>query len=274
MPLEERPVPLLYEVRRFFQKEMPVFCPDRERMFFPSLIEGTAVTLEPDSRYIAVLDAGELTTGYMVLKLQGGAGSSVRMRYSECYFKIEEGIPVKGTRDDAGNGVIIGHMDEYLPSGGTDTYEPFWYRTFRFLQIEIDTGPEPLSLEPPYYLETGYPLEVSTSIQSTASWVNGVWDISLRTLRRCVHETYENSPYYEQLQYLMDTRSQILFTYMVSGDTGLPGRQCMIFAAPCFPMGCCSPDILPGSPRSYPSLIYISSSWWRITIGRPEKPVI
>ncbi|HHU49666.1 MAG: alpha-L-rhamnosidase C-terminal domain-containing protein [Caldicoprobacterales bacterium] len=237
MPLEERPVPLLYEVRRFFQKEMPVFCPDRERMFFPSLIEGTAVTLEPDSRYIAVLDAGELTTGYMVLKLQGGAGSSVRMRYSECYFKIEEGIPVKGTRDDAGNGVIIGHMDEYLPSGGTDTYEPFWYRTFRFLQIEIDTGPEPLSLEPPYYLETGYPLEVSTSIQSTASWVNGVWDISLRTLRRCVHETYENSPYYEQLQYLMDTRSQILFTYMVSGDTGLARKAMHDFRCSLLPNG-------------------------------------
>jgi hypothetical protein len=34
------------------------------------------------------------------------------------YYKIEDGIPIKDIRDDAANGVIIGHMDEYLPSGG------------------------------------------------------------------------------------------------------------------------------------------------------------
>jgi len=237
MPLEERPVPLLYEVRRYFQKEMPVFNPDRERMFFPSLIEGSPVTLEPNSRYIAVLDAGELTTGYIVLKMKGGSGSTVRIRYSESYYKIENGIPVKDIRDDAAGGVIIGNNDEYMPSGGTDVYEPFWFRTFRFVQIEIDTAIAPLSIEPPYILETGYPLEVKTSIQSTVPWVNQVWDISLRTLRRTVHETFENCPYYEQLQYLMDTRLQALYTYMVSADTKLARKTLHDFRCSLMPNG-------------------------------------
>ncbi|NLU36104.1 MAG: family 78 glycoside hydrolase catalytic domain [Clostridiales bacterium] len=237
MPLEERPVPLLYEVRRYFQKEMPVFHPDRERMFFSSLIEGTSVTLEPNSRYIAVLDAGELTTGYIVLKMQGGAGSTIRLRYSESYYRIEDGMPVKDTRDDAANGVIIGHYDEYMPSGAADVYEPFWFRTFRFVQIEIDTAREPLSIEPPFYLETGYPLEVQTSVQSTVPWVNQVWDISIRTLRRTVHETFENSTYYEQLQYLADTRLQILYTYMVSSDTHLARKALHDFRCSLMPGG-------------------------------------
>ena len=237
MPLEERPIPALYEVRRYFQREMPVFNPDRERMFFSSLIEGSAVKLEPNSRYIAVLDAGELTTAYMVLKMEGGEDSSVRIRYAESYYKIEDGMPKRDIRDDSSSGVIIGNVDVYKPSGSSDIYEPFWFRTFRFVQLEIDTSHQPLYLEPPYYLETGYPLEVKTAIQSTTSWVNGVWDISLRTLRRCVHETYENSPYYEQLQYLMDTRSQILFNYMVSADTKLARKAMHDFRCSLLPNG-------------------------------------
>lgn len=237
MPLEERPIAQLYEVRRFFQREMPIFDSDRERMFFSSLIEGTALTLTPNTQYTAVLDAGELTTGYPIIKMQGGAGSTIRIRYSESYYKMKDEGYVKDIRDDAEHGLIIGHEDVYLPSGQTDTYEPFWFRTFRFVQLEIDTGWEPLQLEPPYFLETGYPLEVNTSVQSTVPWVNEIWDISLRTLRRCLHETYENNPYYDQLQYLMDARSQILFTYMVSADTKLAEKAMYDYRCSLLPNG-------------------------------------
>lgn len=34
-------------------------------------------------------------------------------------------------------------------------------------------------------------------------------------------ETFMDCPYYEHLQYIMDTRLQMLFTYAVSNDTGL-----------------------------------------------------
>lgn len=63
-------------------------------------------------------------------------------------------------------------------------------------------------------------------METSDSSLSKIWDISERTLRRCMHETYVDCPYYEQLQYVMDTRSQILFTYTTTADDRL-ARQCM-----------------------------------------------
>ena len=247
LPLEERPIPLLYEKLQHFKREMPITGSDRKPIVFSSLNESISLTLQTETKYVMVLDAGELNTGYLMLKMSGGQGSSIRIRYAEAYSKevaddvtingVRNVITKKGIRDDPCEGVLIGHEDVYKPSGREETYEPFWFRTFRFIQLEIDIEKYPLTIEPPVYLETGYPLEVETSISSSTPWINGVWDISLRTLKRCMHETYEDCPYYEQLQYTMDTRSQILFSYMISGDTRLAQKALYDYHSSLMPNG-------------------------------------
>lgn len=70
----------------------------------------------------------------------------------------------------------------------------------------------------PEFLETGYPLEVKAEFDFPDERMRRLWEISVRTLKRCMHDTHEDCPYYEQLQYTLDTRLQMLFTYAVSGD--------------------------------------------------------
>lgn len=184
------------------------------------------------------LDAGALTTGYLSLRIAGGAGARIKLLQAECYAgdpvpnpkNPYKALPKKGDRTDC-TLELHGFTDHYTPAGyGTadkpEVYEPYWFRTFRYLRVSIETGEEPLIVLGLDYQETGYPLEVRAKVQTSDETLAPIWDISERSLRRCMHETYEDCPFYEQLQYAMDSRSEILYTYASSADDRL-AVQCM-----------------------------------------------
>lgn len=189
----------------------------------------------PHTETIVELDAGEEMTGYIRAAFSGGKGAEVTLLYAEAYvqegFEGPEHIPVKADRTDKEKGHLQGYEDHYQVAGmGTEMeqeiYEPYWFRTFRFVGLRIKTAEEKLVFHGLTFEETGYPLEVATSVRTSDQSLRGIWEISERTLRRCMHETYEDCPFYEQLQYIMDARTQILYTYAVSADDRL-ARKCM-----------------------------------------------
>lgn len=215
LPLCERTIPLMYEREHGFTRQMP--C--ENSLTLAGLDESVATEIPAGATCALELDAGELTTGYTLLRVRGGKGAAVRVRYAESYQRRnEDGRVVKGVRDDPASGDLLTAFDEILPDGGECAFEPFWFRAFRFVRIEIETAGEPLTLYAPRYRRTGYPLEVTAAATSKAEWVKELFDISVRTLRCCMHETHEDCPFYEQLQYISDTKLQMDFTYAISGD--------------------------------------------------------
>ncbi len=185
-------------------------------------------TVAAHSEIQFVLDAGEEMTAFLRLSVSGGKGATVELLQSECYV-TEEG---KRNRLDAVKGHLEGYRDYYTVSGlDKEDYESFWFRTFRFLQVTIRTADEPLQLNALEYEETGYPLNAKTSVTTSDPTLTPIWDISLRTLRRCMHDTYMDCPFYEQLQYVQDTRSQALYTYAVAADDRLARQALDDFAA-------------------------------------------
>lgn len=233
------------------------------------------VTIPAHSHEIVEIDAGEEMTGFLSLRMGAGRGSDVKIMCAEAYIypaknvdSFETSHPTKGDRTDCENGVLMGYSDTYHVNGfGSDTcpeeYAPFWFRTFRYLQLDIETGDEPLTIYDFDYRETGYPLEAKTTVNVSDETLAPVWDISLRTLKRCMHETYEDCPYYEQLQYAMDSRSQILYTYAVSADDRL-ARKCMDdfrrsqrydgMTNCSYP--CTGPNVIPGFSIYYIMMLY------------------
>lgn len=164
-----------------------------------------------------IFDAGVIKNGFMKYGFWGGKNARVRMTYAERFISKNGEI----RKDDFRNGILEGFHDEILPDGDSIVYEPFWYRTFRYVKMEIETAGEPLQVNAPCFMETGYPIQVSARFSSSEAWVKDSWEICVRTVKRCMNETYMDCPYYEQMQFPMDTRLQALYTYLLSGDTRL-----------------------------------------------------
>ncbi|KAI1846235.1 hypothetical protein JX266_007760 [Neoarthrinium moseri] len=199
---------------------------------------GQSLTLSPHSSHHFDVEMAQHTTAFVRLRFKRPrtAGSVLNVTYSESYEDEPTLVPYlrrKGHRCDYSKS-LYGPQDRYHFGGITaaesaedqseESFMPFHFRTFRFLRMSIDVGDSELDLEGIEIEAVNYPLEVLASFKATPSG-NGVieqlWSTSVRTLSNCMHDCYEDCPFYEQLQYAMDTRSSCLFTYYVSGDDRL-----------------------------------------------------
>ena len=208
---EPRPIKLLYRKEKTFADW-----------------QTRAVAANSSERF--VLDAGELTTAYFRIGFQGGKGAKVTLTYAESYYqKDENGKTYKGVRDDT-TGFIEGIHDEYTVGGDT-VYEPFRFRTFRFVEVCVETGDAPLTILPQAYIETAYPLNNCKKPVFTDPRKEKLYDVAFRTLQMCAHDTYEDCPYYEQLMYACDTRLEMLFTYAATDELALPRQAIRLFGS-------------------------------------------
>lgn len=229
----------MFKKRKRFSGVVGEYC-SSDKDGWNRLVSGNGeVVVSAHSSVWAEIEAGELTTGFLHFKFIGGCDATIRILTSEGYVLMPPDeinwAPLKGRRTDWQNGFLHGFTDTIRLSGNgiaefPEEYTPFWWRTFRYLRLEIETGENPLTICNLDYTETGYPLEVKTEVSTSDESLTDIWDISLRSLRHCMQETYVDCPFYEQLQYLMDTRTQILYTYSVSADDRLARETIEMFS--------------------------------------------
>jgi len=203
-----------------------------------------------------LLDRLTLTTAYPVLTVSGGKGAQIHLVYAEALYDKEHR---KGDRNDVGDRAAAGMTDSFLPDGGAHrAFEPLWWRTWRYLDLDIQTGSEPLELETLQAWFTAYPFQARASFRSDDPALDKIWEISWRTVRTGSHETYTDSPYYEQLQYVGDSRIEALISYTVTGDDRLARQAITAFDESR------SPDGLTRSryPSSLPQTIPTFSLLW------------
>jgi alpha-L-rhamnosidase len=213
-------------------------------------------TIPADRHVHVLLDRKTLTTAYPQLTVSGGKGASIRLTYSEALYD-QDGQ--KGDRNDVGNRQAIGVHDTFLPEGGEHrTFEPLWWRVWRYLDLDIQTGSEPLTLESLRAEYTAYPFEERASFDSKDHDLKQIWDVSWRTARLDAHETYMDTPYWEQLQYVGDTRIQALISYAVTGDDRLAKQAIQSFDNSRIPEGLTQSRY----PTSQPQIIPTFSLLW------------
>jgi hypothetical protein len=114
-----------------------------------------SVVIPAQSEVRIVLNAGEEMTGYLRLTFGEGRDALVSLLESEAYVQKEKsptaGTPIKKNRMDTVTGHLEGYRDIYHVAGlgyaeKPETFEPFWFRTFRFIELTVQTEEEPLEI--------------------------------------------------------------------------------------------------------------------------------
>ena len=184
-------------------------------------------SVPPHTKATVLLDNSHLTTAYPELTLSGGRGSTVRLTYAEALFNPKG---EKGNRNEIAGKHIEGIFDEFIADGGTNrTFMPLGWKTWRYVQLDIETADEPLNVEKLRAWFTAYPFKERGYFHSDDASLQPIWDVSWRTARLDAHDTYMDTPYYERMQYVGDTRIQALISYVVAGDDRLARQAIQAF---------------------------------------------
>lgn len=193
------------------------------------------IRVAPRSRFSLLLDNATLTTAYPELLFSRGKGAVVTLNYAEA---LVDSSGHKGNRNSHQGRVLLGPADTIIADGGENRlFRPLWYRTYRYVQLTIETAAEEIEIHQLTAKYSAYPFYDNARFQSDAEPLSQIWDCAWRTARLCAHTTYMDCPFYEQLQYIGDTRIQALISLYVSGDDRLMRKALCDFDQSRFPNG-------------------------------------
>ena len=236
LPQMERTLQRLASVRKAEGVKVPA-----------AFLSGNApLTVPAHTKAEILLDNGTLTNAYFNIDLKGGKGARLAAGYAESLYipdptprpemtpeqlaQIPEEylsyvlvprVVGKGNRSEVDGKVFIGREDVLLPDGGEHAWTTLSWRTYRYVRLQVETADEALTIKDLNGTFTGYPFTHDASLDTDRQELKDIFEIGWRTARLCAWETYMDCPYYEQLQYLGDTRIQALVTLYSSKDDRL-----------------------------------------------------
>jgi alpha-L-rhamnosidase len=201
---------------------------------FPA--QSVPVSIPAHSSVSFLLDQDVLTNAYPTIRFSGGREAVITLGYAESLYIPDTSkspdttrstlarfrLTGKGNRNEVEGKKLIGITDSIIGNGKKgQEFTPLWWRTWRYIQVTIQTKADALVLEDIFSNFTAYPFSMKARFQSSSGFLDSVLQTGWRTARLCAFETYMDCPYYEQLQYAGDTRIQAMVSYFNSGDDRL-----------------------------------------------------
>ena len=202
------------------------------------LREAKKLIVPAHTRKRVIVDLEDYVCAYPEVVVSGGKGGSVRIHWQEAlYSKLN--TAEKGNRNEIEGKFFTnswntqdGVGDTFVTDGGSHRrFETLWWECGRYVEILVETVDESLQIDSIRFLETRYPIEMEGHFETNDPRFRELTPIMVRVLQMCSHETYMDCPFYEQLQYIGDTRLQVLATYCLTHDDRLPRKALAMFDA-------------------------------------------
>ncbi|PTX95315.1 hypothetical protein DB345_13650 [Spartobacteria bacterium LR76] len=200
-----------------------------------ALLDGGSLTVAPHSELVALWDLGIYRCGYPVLECQGGQGSVVELSWTESLYEEKTPEEVlycspKGNRGEVVGKVFVGIGDSWkIGSLPVWTSPSLWWRCGRYVQITVRTAETPLTLGRLGLNLCGFPLGAAVPWKSSdAEWDN-LMPIFENAFRIAAHETWTDTPYYEQMCYVGDNALTALSNYAIFANTAISRRSIQLY---------------------------------------------
>jgi alpha-L-rhamnosidase len=198
-----------------------------------------------------VLDLGEQNCGYYDFEIIANAGVVVDI-YGVEYIAPDGKI--QHTADNH-NGM------RYITKQGINRFTSLKRRSGRYIFMAFRNQTSPIQIRKFRLIESTYPVNPVGRFQCNDSRLNQIWEISARTLKLCMEDTFTDCPLYEQTLWVGDARNEAVFA-LHTFDAQAIARRCITLAGQSlerFPMVGCQ------VPSSWDILLPAWSFLWGIS---------
>lgn len=165
-------------------------------------------TINEDNTYI-ILDLGGETAGYFSLELESSEDVRIDVAFGE---HLTDG------RVRARIGERSFAFTYYTKSGKNEYVNYFRRIGGKYLQLNFSGVKKPVKLKYAGLIKAEYPVTESRMPTLTDNLDRKIYKAALKTLKLCMHEHYEDTPWREQSLYSLDARNQTLFGYSAFED--------------------------------------------------------
>ncbi len=182
----------------------------------------TPLTIPANTSVSLLLDQTFETNAYVTVNFSGGTDAGISLGYAETLYDKGSNGTRKSNRNEVEGKDFIGRKDSIISNGSKDqTFTTLNFRTYRYIKVFVKTKHDPLIIDDLYGTFTGYPFKQAAVFKTDNAEIKQIIEIGWRTARLNAWETYMDCPYYEQLQYIGDTRIQAMISYYNTDDDRL-----------------------------------------------------
>jgi hypothetical protein len=171
-----------------------------------------------------LIDFGKEVTGFPRFRVRGAKGGEViDLGYGEVLHDARGGfVPQSdgklGRLNPDRDGVH--YADRYLCAPGTQTFQTFDKRGFRYLQLDVRNA-DGIELDDVSIQFSTYPVQYRGAFSSSDERLNKIWETGRWTCQLNMEDGYTDCPWRERGQWWGDARVEALINYYAFGDTDL-----------------------------------------------------
>jgi len=199
------------------------------------ITKGKALTVPARTECTVLWDFETYCCGYPITETTGGKGAKISWNWAEGLYEAPSLDKIvmltgKGNRGEIVGKVFSGLEDGWIIGSSAKAKTPsLWWRCGRYVQLRVKTADAPLTITGLSMLTTGAPLDPTASWKSSDTSWDKLIPLFVRAYQIAGHETWTDTPYYEQMCYVGDNLLNAVSNYAWFKDARLSRRSIELY---------------------------------------------